>query len=235
MENPNRLRAADLKKKFAVFGHFYQFSSAGHALACRSLLELVAHHRVPGETSQLGAARPDLLVVMMNPGSSRPLNPDYRPPTVDRWHQVPDSREWVLTRPDNTQYQIMRLMAALGLEHGRVLNLSDLREPKSPVLFKKMADLEGVPHGEGHSVFSSPRGQELKNLLEYQSANKSVLVGWGRDRALLPLARLALDRFSGWTLYGQPVNGEGTLYSHPSPMLQRMKEAWLDQVLKQIG
>jgi hypothetical protein len=234
MKNPNRLRAADLKKRFSVFGHFYQISLGGESVGCRSLLELVSQDTMPVDPNELAHSKPDLLVIMMNPGSSRPLDGTYQPPAVTHHLEIPKSREWVATQPDNTQYQIMRIMAARGYNHGRVLNLSDIREPKSPVLFKKMSALESIPGGRVHSLFSSERHAEFEELLESCHDGVAVLVGWGRDKALIPLATVAKKRLAGKTLFGQPVDEEGILYAHPSPMLQRMKEAWVDGVLVQI-
>ncbi len=231
--NTNNLRAAELKNKFAVFGHFYQIQLGDEEIACRSVLEIIDHGLVPLDLSELAESEPDLLIVMMNPGSSRPLDKNVKPDTVSSWEDISKSRTWVTTQPDNTQYQIMRIMVALGSKHGRVLNLSDMREPKSPLMFKKSAHLAGVDGGGVHSIFSPERKTELEKLMG--SEKRPVIVGWGRDEKLLPLAKQALERLDGWKIYGRPANSDKTLFAHPSPMLQKMKEQWVDEILLQMG
>ncbi|MBF0195323.1 MAG: DUF1643 domain-containing protein [Magnetococcales bacterium] len=235
MINPNSLRAADLKKKFAVFGSFYDIALGGELVACRSVLELLAHDITPQDPDNIAGLKPDLLIVMMNPGSSRPLDKSYEPPLVNRWQDIAKKRQWVATCPDNTQYQIMRVMAALGLQHGRVLNLSDIREPKSPVLFKKISALSTVAGGGVHSIFCQERRKELENLLMCVSCEIPVLVGWGRSDALIPLAKQALTSLSGFSIYGRETSDEKVLFFHPSPMLQRMKEQWVEIMLGQMS
>ena len=236
MKNPNSLRAADLKKIFAVFGHFYQISLGEEPVDCRSILELIAHDIMPDDPNKLANSQPDLLIVMMNPGSSRPLDRTYQPRLVTNWQEIAQTREWVATRPDNTQYQIMRIMLALGFKHGRVLNLSDLREPKSPVLFKKIATLDGVPGGGVHSIFCPERQDEFKKISGGDGGKKRpVLVGWGRSGALIPLAKQALERLDGFSIHGKAIDAENILFAHPSPMLQRMKEQWVNMILAQMA
>ncbi|MBF0424193.1 MAG: DUF1643 domain-containing protein [Magnetococcales bacterium] len=228
------LRAVELLAMYGVYGHFYDLSWQRSLFRCRSLLELVARDRLPERREDLLQCRPDLLVVMMNPGSSRPLVAGYVPPLIaDRVPSLADYR-FVATRPDTTQYQIMRVLAARGWGHARVLNLSDLREPKSPLLFQKMAAMvQGDLPAASHSIFFPQRRRELLSLIG-PSATIPVIAGWGRHPILLPLAEQALDALRGRRLIGVPAAGERRLYAHPSPMLQRQKEAWLENVLRQL-
>ncbi|MBF0177114.1 MAG: DUF1643 domain-containing protein [Magnetococcales bacterium] len=228
-----QLRAAQLLDRYGVYGHFYQLSWNGAELPCRSLLELVAHDCVPSHPNALLQRQADVVAVMMNPGSSRPLGTRHappqvvgKPPSLQGYHLVP-------TRPDNTQYQIMRIMAARGWKHARILNLSDLREPKSPLFLQKVAEInQGDAAGALHSIFHPGRKEELASLLG-GVGQTPVIAGWGRHPSLLPLAIRCLDRLRGHALLGVPVAGETRLFAHPSPMLQRAKDAWLDAVLMQ--
>ncbi len=127
----------------------------------------------------------------------------------------------------------MRLMAARSIDHARVLNLSDLREPKSPVLMRLLAHLEGVSDGAGHTLFGGERDRELRGLIG-PAGRVSMLAGWGRHKALESLAKACVDRFKGWHRVGVPVPGARHLYAHPSPMLQRMKDQWLQDVMAQF-
>ncbi|MEO5364602.1 MAG: hypothetical protein H7838_13405 [Magnetococcus sp. DMHC-8] len=224
--------AADLKKLFGVYGDFYQIELGGRFHACRSVLELIAHAATPSDLRQLAGRQPDLLVVMMNPGSSRPVLPGYQPRLVGE--EGPGAQpERVPTRPDNTQYQIMRIMAARGWQHARVLNLSDLREPKSLQWMKSVEQLAGVAGGERHSLFCPARRLERQRLLGPVGA-LPVLVGWGRDARLGRLAGQCLQQLQGWRLIGVPVGDDGLYYAHPSPMLQQKKDQWLSAILAQL-
>ncbi|MBF0136947.1 MAG: hypothetical protein H7833_08040 [Magnetococcus sp. DMHC-1] len=230
------LRAAQLLKMYAVYGHFYQLSWNGSdGLGCRSVLELVAHDRLPKNRQELLLRQADLVAVMMNPGSSHPIDRGYAPPLVTQDGQSVADYRLTPTRPDNTQYQILRILAARGWHHARILNLSDLREPKSPLFLQQVARLEREGQvGGRHSIFCPERQAELLPLLGQPGA-APVLVGWGRHAGLIPLAEQCLDRLRNHFLVGVPVAGESRLYAHPSPMLQRMKDAWLDAVLEQLS
>ena len=233
IHSPITLRAADLKQLFGVYGDFYQVMLGDRAYACRSVLELIAHQKTPLDLNQLHGYRADLLVVMMNPGSSKPLTPGFSPRCVGE--EGPGARpQRVITRPDNTQYQIMRLMVAQGWQHARVLNLSDLREPKSVQLMKTLDVLRSVPGGERHSIFCPARRGECQQLMGSLGMTP-VLIGWGRDAQLGPLARQCLQQLQGWRTIGVPVEEMGTFYAHPSPMLQRKKDQWLADILAQLN
>jgi len=226
------LRATDLKQKFGVFGHFYDLRIGDECIPCRSVLELIAHDQTPLYLGHLAESTPQLITVMMNPGSSKPLDPDYIPDEIDRIEDVRRKREWVPARPDNTQYQIMRVLAANGLHHARILNLSDIRNPKSGQFMDTVHRLNGLPDGALHSIFCSERTTELTALVG--GPDIPVLAGWGRNRRLRPLAEKALARLSGRKLLGLPVE-DGTLFAHPSPMLQRMKDIWLSEINRQFS
>ena len=120
--------ADELKRSFSVLGHFYDIEIAGKVFPCRSVLEII-YNAEETEASEV----PDAVVIMMNPGSSRPLDMSYIP----KCYSVSDvlgggwSRELIPARPDNAQYQLMRLMLLKKWKHVRVLNLSDLRNGNS--------------------------------------------------------------------------------------------------------
>src|SRR6056297_1192202 len=132
--------AADLKKEFDVYGHFYSVRLTRKIrLECRSVLEIAAKKSVPSSPNRLSEHEPDAIFVMMNPGSSQPLvEVDYLLDTDEIAHlQI----SLVPTKPDTTQYQVMRIMRLMSWKHVRVLNLSDVRSPKSPEFFKQFHEL----------------------------------------------------------------------------------------------
>ncbi|MEG3640947.1 hypothetical protein [Magnetococcus sp. PR-3] len=233
IQQANALRAADLKKQFGVYGHFYRTLLAGQEHACRSVLTLIAHDHTPSTLQDLEQKEPDLLVVMMNPGSSRPLDKTYEIPFVEDPTTGLEQRNWVATQPDNTQYQIMRVMAAMSYQHARVMNISDLRETKSPRLIALVKDLAEQPGGGMHALFAPGRSKECQGLMGTDRSTP-VLVGWGRHKGLLPLVQQAMQTLQGRPMVGVPVEGQPMLFAHPSPMLQKMKEAWLSQIVQRL-
>src|SRR5438128_2289474 len=115
--------AEKLKNKFAVFGHFYSVHVAPRKwIECRSVLEIAGTQL---SAKALTDQKPDAIFVMMNPGSSRPLVEVDNRIRASGIHELRVSL--VPTKPDTTQYQVMRLMHHCQWRHVRVLNLSDIR------------------------------------------------------------------------------------------------------------
>ena len=177
---------------------------------------------------------PDAVAIMMNPGGSKaiedgdsdslltmPLPTDFRKPLV-------------LTRPDVTQYQLMRIMVSKHWKHLRVLNISDLRNPKSPSFIAQTEHLATLPGGEVHSLFSKVRKNEREQMLQRKPGAPFIL-GWGQDAGLIPLAKQCLDCIAGERIVTVPAENNPILTAHPSPMMQDKKEAWLNDILTALG
>jgi len=114
--------ASELKKSYAVFGHFYSIIlKSGETIDCRSVLEIVAKEDILTDIDQLSVQPPDAVFIMMNPGSSRPLVEVNNNISEKNISQLEVSL--VPTKPDTTQYQVMRLMHYCSWNHVRVLNL----------------------------------------------------------------------------------------------------------------
>ncbi len=213
---PPEWSAASLLARFAVHGRFYEREAGGTLWRLRDVLEIF-DKSLPWSEVQGGNA--DMVAVMMNPGASRPL-------------ADPDVHGWCPAVPDRTQYQLMRLTlaaAALGaprIRHIRVINLSDLRTPKSAQLFA------ALPHAPGwHSIFDPSRRAELQRALG--APDTPVLLAWGMAKPLRPLARQALD-----TLQGRPALGltdDGTAYRHPLPQRADLQSAWVQRMAEQMA
>lgn len=209
--------ASELLTRFQVWGRFYEAPIAGTPERLRSHLELFPVDWSPAKAIESPA---DLVVVMMNPGSSQAL------PSMDN-HQG-----FVPTRPDNTQYQILRLMLRAQAKgkvwrHARVLNLSDLRTPKSAELFVKLAEYAA---DSSHSMFSAARQAELVRALGPEKT--PVLHAWGLNPALQPWAEKAQTALAGHPALGIAVGP--TAFRHPLPQRADLQKAWLDQVSAQI-
>ena len=209
-----------LLAQFAVYGRFYEKTIAGVPESLRDRLE-IAPRAMP--LAEVVVREPDLLVVMMNPGASKPLDALWD----EEGHQG-----FVAAQPDRTQYQIMRLMLAaqgLGLpwQHARILNLSDLRTPKSELFIKK---LDKYSSDDSHSLFSSQRADERTALFDIITT--PVLLGWGLNPGFASLAQSALAAAHGHPLLG--LTDDGLRYRHPLPQRHDLQVQWLAQITQQL-
>ncbi len=235
------LYAAELKKTFRCYGHFYRLNIEGQKpLLCRSTLEITSLPREavgagsdsgdlfgsPNESLNL----PDAVVIMMNPGSSRPIEEG----DTDRLLELPlpdgFRKPLVLTQPDNTQYQLMRIMVSKQWKHIRILNISDIRDPKSPSFIARTKELNGMKGGGAHSLFSNVRKAEREQMLARKPGAPFIL-GWGQDAGLIPLAQQCLSSIAGEKTVTIPSENNPILTAHPSPMMQAKKEEWLEKIL----
>jgi len=225
--------ARDLKQRFHCFGYFYQLHLNGHLpIPCRSILELL-DQSLPNPTSA-DTRIPDAVAIMMNPGSSQPLTGDPLGPIRDASSMEPPAgRTLVPTRPDTTQYQVMRIMLMIGWQHVRVVNLSDIREPNSPTLFQRIAALREQPMGNRHSLFSDARTMERNSLLGDPAI--PIIAGWGRDPALEPLAQQCRQSIGNREIIGLSIDGRPLAFGHPSPRIQARKLAWLATIHEQLS
>lgn len=195
-----------MSAKFEVKGLFYQ--SNGYKL--RRYLDI---KRVGGVRNE-----PDLMVVMMNPGSSYPLD------GIDD-NSVPSEAE-----PDNTQQQIMKVMDAAAFNYARIINLSDLRTPNSSELYRflKSEECRSVEH----SIFSPNRKSELTQLFVI---GVPVIFGWGVNQALIPLAKKAIEALCITNPLGILKTNTRYSYYHPLPRIYAKQLEWVQHVTNQIS
>lgn len=222
--------AEELKSKFDVFGHFYSVQIAPKkTVECRSVLEIVESNHTPKKSAVLSSRKPDAVFIMMNPGSSRPLIEVDNRIHAKAIHELPISL--VPTKPDTTQYQVMRIMHYCEWQHVRVLNLSDLRCPQSSVFFGQFKALEEGHLFDAHSVFSDRRTDELALKL---IGGIPVIRAWG----VSPHLESLIDRCTAKLIKTKVVRGllkEGTTnkFLHPLPSLQSQKVAWVRRMVEQ--
>ncbi len=224
--------AKELKLNYGVYGHFYSVElDRGEVIHCRSVLEIASHSRAPADCSELSAMRPDAVFIMMNPGSSKPL--------VEVDNQIRSrsisslSISLVPTKPDTTQYQVMRLMHVRGWEHVRVLNLSDLRNAKSAEFVKLYRRLEEEWNYESHSIFTDAREEELSWKLP-RSRTIPLVLAWGISDKLTPLIDRCLSRLPRLNkIVGLLEPGTANKYRHPLPSLQKDQQHWLQRIVRQ--
>lgn len=195
-----------MSTKFEVKGLFYE--STGYKF--RKYLDI---KRV-GETLN----KPDLMVVMMNPGSSYPLD------GIDN-NSIPSEAE-----PDTTQQQIMKVMDAAAFNYARILNLSDLRTPDSSELYRFLKSEESS--AVEHSIFSPNRKPELEQLFVNGTP---VIFGWGVNQALVPLAKQAIEALCISSPLGVLKLNTRYSYYHPLPRIYAKQLEWVQHVTSQIN
>lgn len=162
-------------------------------------------------------SEPDLMVVMMNPGSSFPLDGNDNNTVSSR------------AEPDNTQQQIIRVMDATSFEYARILNLSDLRTPDSSQLYKFVGSKESSE--VDHSIFSPTRKTDLTRLF---LKNSLVVFGWGVNPALIPLAKQAMESLNIDRPIGMLKPKTEYSYYHPLPRIYAKQQEWVKYVTSQI-
>jgi hypothetical protein len=214
--------AKELKKMFSVYGHFYDNDMGNDGrLACRSVLEIVSKNNIIHK-EVIQSALPDAVVIMMNPGSSVPL--EVKPCEVYSAVVIKNlTPKYVDTKPDTTQYQIMRLMLLKEWKHVRVINLSDLRTPKSSELFKTLKKMKSLQH----SIFSKKRKSELTSRLA-RTKKAPVICAWGLDNNLLGLIDMAMQALNGIAVIGYADNESTFQFRHASPQKKSEKLEWLE-------
>ncbi len=187
---------------FDVSGLFYDWNN----FPCRKYLNI--------KIKNTKLVEPDLMVIMMNPGSSKPIEEKYNIETP--------------TKPDTTQKQIMAVMTNCQFEYARILNLSDIREPKSQLFFKTIASLE---NNHGHSIFSSERINDFKVLFNTQVP---ILLAWGVNKKLLPLAIPASKIIKDNDCFGWLKENSHLAYYHPLPRKKEKQLKWVHTITNNI-
>ena len=226
------LYAEQLKKQFSCLGHFYRLSLPGVEMKCRSVLEIVSLQLDQSNPDAFWTRQADAVVIMMNPGKSRPSGDARRAEARTYSEATLAQKRLVPARPDPTLYQVMRLAAAREWSHVRVLNLSDLRCPNSMAFLEQVKRLRDIPGGGSHSLFSDEREAECAVGLNRRM--EAVLLGWGQDKELLPLVKQCVGRLAGVPMVAVPSPVGSLLNAHPSPQLREQKEAWLKAMLMQL-
>src|SRR5690606_1732630 len=209
----------ELENLFYTEAAFYKLQTHGKIQLCRSL---VALNRMG--TESVGV---DALFVLLNPGKCLPvIGEDSIPLLSGKVAELP----LVPATPDNTLYQLMRLMERMNWNSVQVINLTDLRTGKfeehkeSQKFMKQYGDSR-------HTIFSIDRYVELLDSMERAGM---VIAGWGTKASIIPAAENAytilteLEDIKGVAYKTYP------LYYHPFPWLQNKCIKWLDDMETQL-
>ena len=136
-----------------------------------------------------------------------------------------DNRINVVLTPE-TKDQILQGVAALKTLMPFLINLSDLRTPKSAELFDALDGLDD----DRHSIFSPSRAAELRRALG--SGRAPLLRAWGKAKQLSPLVGLALATLKNGPQLG--LTDDGIHYRHPLPQRFDLQTRWLLDVSSQL-
>lgn len=195
-----------MRDSFIIKGLFYELAE----YKCRKYLDI---KRKSSTDTTDSINIPDLMIVMMNPGSSYP---------VDGIENNTIESEAI---PDRTQDQIMRVMNDSNFNYARVLNLSDLRTPKSPVLYKFLKSEKSSL--VAHSIFDAKRKADLDKLFVH---NVPVIFGWGVNKSLTCLAKQAIQNIKCDNPIGLKKNDSDVAYYHPLPRVYSDQIEWVNAI-----
>lgn len=175
--------ADDLRRWFSVHGSFYYLINGNERLLSRNKLE------IRDLRAEVHPGKPDAVVIMMNPGSSHLIDPNIVIPEV----HPNDADELVRltllpTKPDNAQYQIMRLMLLRTWTYVRVINLSDWKIADSSTFLSGYSSIRT----NVHTIFHEVRQNELNRALDVDEV-APLICAWGQDLRILPLANMCFE------------------------------------------
>jgi len=215
--------ADELKKKFVVCGHFYNLKLSNSILKCRSILEIKRKDKL--------IQTPDIIVIMMNPGSSIPLDKNYEPKTFSKneYNNI-KTKEIIPIRPDNAQYQIMRLMEFNKWNFVRILNLSDLRNGNSVKFQIEFINAMKLDNSNPHCITHIDRKQELLDCTK--STNDIIIAAWGSIAELKKSAEVILKMDKNIIGLKKEKIPE---FRYASPYMQKQKIEWLIEIQNEIN
>ena len=166
--------------EFEFFGIYYCVPVGDSVFPCRAVLDIVrkGSNRASRSPTSINQAF-DLLVVMMNPGSSlttgeissgfvlrdcygehsevRAAEPHPDGCYIRNRSRISNLKSWkVVPKPDDVQGIICRLLLNLCLQRARVVNLIDIRHPDSQAIGNVYNKAESVGFSEC-SIFNPSR------------------------------------------------------------------------------
>ena len=195
-----------IRDNFVIEGYYYTFEN--HKF--RKFLDIKSN------TTNINS--PDLMVIMMNPGGSRPNNGED------------NSRTLTPAIPDKTQDKIMRVMQNTGYQYARILNLSDLRTPDSNKLYKFLRTNDS--NSIAHSIFCTERRDDFNTLF---TPNVPVIFAWGVNVVLQPLAEDVIQLINHQSPCGMLKENTLWAYYHPLPPNYQKQEAWIEAISNQLN
>jgi hypothetical protein len=161
-----RLQEMTVKVEFK--GHYYKKEDSKF----RNILE-VSVEDTPKDSPF------ELIVIMINPGGSKPLSNDS-----SNWGDSPSLYHGVSCKPDDTQHQIVKLMELKNWKKAVVLNLFDKCNVNSPEIIEHYTGSKNKREHLKESVFHEDRRTELESIFKLAADNAPILIGWGVSEKL---------------------------------------------------
>jgi len=190
--------------KFDTLGFFYQIEEKNF----RRYLHIKA--------KQTTLTKPDLMVVMMNPGGSIP-----RAGFKNNYDKEVD------TIYDRTQEHIMDVMIFGSFQYARILNLSDYCNKSSNDFYKMIPTL--TTEYPGHTIFDESR-KDFNSLFD---SNAHIIFAWGVNSRIKSLAENAINRIASKNVIGLKKKDSNFGYYHPMRRISEShNKSWTYEVLE---
>lgn len=205
--------AEHLKPVFSVEAKFYRTEVEGETFLMRR------EARIQRKDAQ--ADRTDAVIVMINPSNCA---------QAGNTAGHAGNAQWIATKPNPTQYQLMNLMERKGWNLVTLINLSDICEGNME-RFKKIEtkfNRAGVPH----SLFQEGNRHERDALL---GGADHLIFAWGSTQVAKRLAAqfglfeggVALEAYRHAKALVGPHSG---FPRHPKPATVADRVVWLDKM-----
>lgn len=191
----------NLNNQYCIKGYFYTHADKPY----RKYVEIKRYGK--------DVRKPELMVVMMNPGDASPVSGEI------------EENQLTETSSDKTLNQIQRVMLCTGLKYVRVLNLSDKKAPNSKA-FYAFLDLKNE-NDFPHSIFDHRRETELAELF---INDVPVIYAWGVHPKLKELSEVAIKAIGQRNPIGVKKEGETGAYYHPLKYSTPELKEWVRSV-----
>jgi hypothetical protein len=204
-----------------VYGYFYNRTINDITINCRNIL-ILSNSKI----NNITAFQADALIVMMNPGDSKPID-QTKIKLIDSTDELfNDFTNIFEAIADKTQDVIIELMNKMNYGNVIIINLSDIRNKNSSEFIKNIKGINFINTGSEHSIFDKSREKELSFVLD-KCKNKPIIVATGMDYKLRFLTAQAMSSLPKDRIIGYKAEER---YYHPS----RMKNQWIQEVVGQL-
>ncbi|MFD1032833.1 DUF1643 domain-containing protein [Metaplanococcus flavidus] len=209
----------ELETVFSTEAAFYKLKTNGITHVCRSR---AAIRRKGSQEDGVNA-----LFVLLNPGKCLPADGED---SISFLTGETGKLPLVPALPDNTMYQLMRLMERMNWNLIEVINLTDIRTGKFDD-YKESQKLMNKHWDSRHNIFSFDRCIELLDCVERAD---SLIAGWGTKAPISPAAEKAYTILSQFGTINGVTYRNHPLYYHPFPWIKAKCIQWLDEMEEQL-
>lgn len=158
-------------------------------------------------SNEIDSSKPELMIIMMNPGSAEPIDNDIEYP-------IPKDpfAKYASVKIDKTIQEIIKVMEELKIKHVRIVNLSDCRQAKSDK-FMELVNKGTYDNREilTTSIFHKSRNDDFE---KYFIDVIPILIAWGVSNVLNKFIDLVHAKI-GSTEKHYGVKNKHNKYYHP--------------------